>query len=67
MSIVKKIRDEVRELKLNGRKDETPVDGAYIRIMELLERQATIIEILGEMNPESLKRFKVEDYNPLGK
>ena len=30
--------------------------------MELLQRQATITEILGEMNPESLKRFDIEIY-----
>ncbi len=30
--------------------------------MELLERQAAVTEILGEMNPENLKRFDIEIY-----
>ena len=64
MGIVQSIRSEVADLKLNGHKDETKVDGVYIRVMELLERQATIIEILGEMDSDNLKRFHSEDYVP---
>jgi hypothetical protein len=54
----------VVDLKLEGHYPKTEVDGTYIRIMELLEGQTTIIEILGEMNPENLKRFDRESYHP---
>jgi hypothetical protein len=64
MGVVQSIRDEVANLKLNGHKDETEVNGTYIRIMELLERQATIIEILGDLDRENLKRFEIESYKP---
>lgn len=64
MSVVSKIRSEVLEMKLRGHYKEANVTSDHIRIMELLESQATIIEILGEMNPEHLKRFVVEGYNP---
>jgi hypothetical protein len=64
MGVVSKIRNEVEDLKLAGHHSDAVVSSDRIRIMELLERQATIIEILGEMNPEHLKRFVVESYNP---
>jgi hypothetical protein len=53
-----------QRMKLAGHHSDAVVSSDRIRIMELLERQATIIEILGEMNPEHLKRFVVESYNP---
>ncbi|AFL87455.1 hypothetical protein Terro_1137 [Terriglobus roseus DSM 18391] len=65
MSIVQEIRDEVSNLKLNGYKDETHVDATYVQIIELLERQATIIEVLLEQHPEYRERFHFESYNPL--
>ena len=64
MSVVGKIREEVAELKRKGHDANAVVPADHIGIMELLERQATIIEILGEISKEHLQRFVVEPYNP---
>jgi hypothetical protein len=62
MGVVESILPRSGRLEAQGPLPRNRRDGRYIRIMELLERQATITEILGEMNPENLKRFDIEIY-----
>ena len=64
MGVVSRIRNEVAEMQLKSHNGDSMVTADHIRIMELLERQATIIEILGERNPDDLKRFLIEDWKP---